>query len=104
MEKDFRLKLEKVFDVLGEILAFVTALAWALVIINHNFPFLPEVVVNIFDIAKEWMLLVLVGVVGLEATIKRNFFIRLLFYLIMAVLIIFHCFPETYTHIIGLVG
>ena len=104
MGKDFRLKLEKVLDVLGEILAFVTALAWALVIINANFNFLPEVVVNIFNIAKEWLLLVLVGVVGLEATIKRNFIIRLVFYAIMAVLIIFHCFPGTYEHLISMVG
>ena len=104
MGKDFRLKLEKVLDVLGEILAFVTALAWALVIINANFNFLPEVVVNIFNIAKEWLLLVLVGVVGLEATIKRNFIIRLIFYVIMAVLIIFHCFPGTYEQLINMVG
>lgn len=104
MGKEFRLKLEKVFDVLGEILAFVTALAWALVIINANFHFLPEVVVNIFNIAKEWLLLVLVGVVGLEATIKRNFVIRLIFYLLMAVLIIFHCFPGTYEQLIGMIG
>ena len=104
MGKDFRLKLEKVFDVLGEILAFVTALAWALVIINANFNFLPEIVVNIFNIAKEWLLLVLVGVVGLEATIKRNFIIRLIFYILMAILIIFHCFPGTYEQLIGMVG
>ena len=104
MGKEFREKLEKVFDVLGEILAFVTALAWALVIINANFHFLPEVVVNIFNIAKEWLLLVLVGVVGLEATIKRNFVIRLIFYLLMAVLIIFHCFPGTYEQLIGMIG
>ena len=47
MGKEFRLKLEKLFDFLGEVLAFVTALAWALVIINANFNFLPEIVKNI---------------------------------------------------------
>ncbi len=103
MGKETRESLEKVLDVLGEILAFVTAVVWALVIINQNFPFLPQVVVNVFNVAKAWLLLVLVGVVGLEATIKRNFVIRLIFYIVMAILIIFHCFPGTYDYLIGLV-
>ncbi len=104
MSKEFRDKLEKVFDVLGEIIAFVTALVWALVIIHANFNFLPDIVVDIFNVAKEWLLLVLVGVVGFEATIKRNFVIRLIFYIIMAVLVIFHCFPDTYNQLIGYIG
>ena len=104
MGKEFREKLEKVFDILGEIIAFVAAVVWALVIINQTWPFLPDIVVSIFNIAKAWLLLVLVGVVGLEATIKRNFFIRLLFYIILAVLVIFHCFPATYEYLIGLAG
>ena len=103
MSKETREKLEKVFDFLGEIIAFVTAVVWALVIVDQNFHFLPEVVVNIFNIAKAWLLLVLVGVVGFEATIKRNLIIRIIFYIIMAILIIFHCFPGTYEYLIGLV-
>lgn len=103
MSKETREKLEKVFDFLGEIIAFVTAVVWALVIIDQNFHFLPEVVVNIFNVVKSWLLLVLVGVVGFEATIKRNIVIRLIFYIIMAILIIFHCFPGTYDYLIGLI-
>ena len=103
MNKEFRMKLEKVFDVLGEILAFVTAVVWALVIIDQNFPFLPQKMVDIFNIAKSWLLLALVAIVGLEATMKGNIIIRILFYLVLAVLIIFHCFPGTYEYLVGLV-
>ena len=103
MSKETRESLEKVFDVLGEILAFVTAVVWALVIIDQNFPFLPAKMVNIFNVSKAWLLLALVGIVGLEATIKRNIIIRILFYLVLAVLIIFHCFPGTYDYLVGLV-
>ena len=104
MGKEFREKLEKVFDILGEVLAFVTAVVWALVIINQNFDFLPQKMVDIFNVAKSWLLLVLVGIVGLEATMKRNIIIRILFYLVLAVLIIFHCFPGTYDYLVGLAG
>lgn len=102
MSKEFREKLEKVFDILGEILAFVTAVVWALVIIDRTFPFLPAVVLNVFNFIKDWLLLILVGVVGFEATIKRNFIIRLIFYIVMAILIIFHCFPGAYDYLIDL--
>ena len=74
-----------------------------MVIIDQNFSFLPAVVVNVFNVVKAWLLLVLVGVVGFEATIKRNFIIRIIFYVILAILIIFHCFPGTYDYLICLV-
>ncbi len=103
MSKEFRMKLEKLFDVLGEILAFVTAVVWVLVIINQNFNFLPTQVADILTVSKSWLLLALVGVVGFEATVKRNIIIRLIFYVLLAVLIIFHCFPGTYDYLVGLI-
>ena len=103
MSKEFRMKLEKLFDVLGEILAFITAVVWVLVIINQNFNFLPTEIANILTVSKSWLLLALVGVVGFEATIKRNIIIRLIFYVLLAVLIIFHCFPGTYDYLVGLI-
>lgn len=103
MSKDFRMKLEKLFDVLGEILAFVTIVVWVLVIINQNFNFLPSTIADILSVSKSWLLLALVGVVGFEATIKRNILIRLVFYILLAILIIFHCFPGTYDYLVGLI-
>ena len=103
MSKEFRMKLEKLFDVLGEILAFITAVVWVLVIINQNFNFLPTEIANILTVSKSWLLLALVGVVGFEATIKRNIIIRLVFYILLALLIIFHCFPGTYEYLVNLV-
>ena len=101
--KEFREKLEKVFDVLGEILAIATLIVWILVIINQNFHFLPTQMADILTVAKAWMLIALVAIVGFEATIKRNILIRIIFYLLLAVLIIFHFFPGTYNYLIGLV-
>ena len=82
-------KLEKVFDVLGEIIAVVMVLVYALWIINLNYHFLPAEVVNILAIAKEYGLLALVAVVGLEAMSKRNFIFRVIFYALVALVVIF---------------
>ena len=97
-------KLEKVFDVLGEIIAVVMALVYALWIINLNYHFLPAEVVNILAIAKEYGLLALVAVVGLEAMSKRNFIFRVIFYALVALVVIFLFFPGTYANLIGMVN
>ena len=102
MGKEFRLKLEKLFDFLGELLAFIIAVVWVASLLNANFHFYDSVpvIVTIVEYVKEFALLALVIVVGLEATIKRNFIIRIVFYALAAILIIFHFFPGTYEWII----
>lgn len=97
-------KLEKFFDVLGEIIAIVMVLVYALWIINLNFNFLPVEVVNVLAIVKEYGLLVLVAVVGLEAMSKRNFILRVIFYALVALIVIFLFFPGTYASLIGMVN
>ena len=47
-------KLEKVFDILGEILAVVLVIVFALLILDANFHFLPDTVLNIFTVIKEY--------------------------------------------------
>ena len=102
MNKDFRLKLEKLFDFLGELLAFLIAVVWVASLLNANFHFYDDipVLVTIVEYVKEFALLALVIIVGLEATIKRGFVIRIIFYALAAILIIFHFFPGTYEWII----
>ena len=99
MGKDFRLKLEKVFDFLGEIIAFFTIVIWAVWCVDTNVSFLPSTVRSILDFAKNWGTLLLVAVEGFECTIKRNIIIRIVFYLLLAVVIIFQFFPDTWAAI-----
>ena len=99
MGKEFRLKLEKVFDFLGEIIAFFTIVIWAVWCVDTNVSFLPSTVRAILDFAKNWGTLLLVAVEGFECTIKRNIIIRIVFYLLLAVVIIFQFFPDTWAAI-----
>ena len=101
MSKDFRMKLEKVFDFLGEIIAFVAVVVFALVILNHTWGFLPEKVAGAFNIIQLYVGLLLIAVTGLECTIKRNILIRLVFYVLLAVCILGLFFPQTYTSLIN---
>ena len=103
MSKESRKSFEKVLDVLGEIIAFLAVALLALIIINAKFDFIPEKIAGILSVCKEWVGLVLIAVVGLEATIKRNILIRIIFYLLVAVVVVFMFFPSTFDYLTGLV-
>lgn len=95
--------LEKVFDIIGEILAVVMVVVFALLIINANFNFLPDAVLNVFEVIRTYGSLVLIAVVGLEAMAKRNFIFQIIFLALLALIVVFLFFPGTYENLIGLV-
>lgn len=95
--------LEKVFDIIGEILAVVLVVVFALLISDANFNFLPDTVLNIFTVIKEYGALVLIGVVGCEAMSKRNFIFQIIFLALVALIVIFLFFPGTYENLIHIV-
>lgn len=97
-------KSESLWDVLGEILAVVLVITYALLIIDSNFNFIPTgIITNILSIIRTYGSLALIGVVGLEAIAKRNFIIQIIFVLLMVLIVIFLFFPGTYQNLIGIV-
>lgn len=91
--------MEKFLDVVGEILAFLTIALYAVLIINATWTFIPQgTFFNILLAAKTYASLAVVVVVGLEAVVKRGFLIKLLFFALLAVVIIFQFFPGTWAN------
>lgn len=99
-------RLEKILDFLGEILALITTIVYAVLIINANWSFIPadHIVYTIFVVIKTYGLLALLTIVGLEAVVKRNFIIRIVFLLLIAVIIVFQFFPGTWDSISGVIN
>ena len=95
--------LEKVFDIIGEILAVVLVGVFALLIINANYSFLPDAVLNVFEVIRTYGSLILIAVVGLEAMSKRNFIFQIIFLALLALIVVFLCFRGTYENLIGLI-
>ena len=97
-------KMEKVWDSIGEILAVVMVLVYALLIINANFSFIPEgTFMNILEILRTYGSLLLVAVVGLEAISKRNIVFQIIFLALLALIVVFMFFPGTYENLIGII-
>ena len=97
-------KTEKIFDILGEILAVVLVLVYVVLILNANFDFIPQgTFLNILEILRTYGSIALVGVVGLEAMSKRNILFQIIFLACIALIVIFLFFPDTYGQFINFV-
>lgn len=98
-------KLSGFFDIVGEILAVVLVVVFALMIIDANFPFLTKVpwLYNVCAILMQYGFLALVAIVGLEAMSKRNTIFFIIFCALLALIVVFLFFPGTYENLIGLI-
>lgn len=92
---------KKVFDFLGKCIALVLVVVWVVLLINAQWTFITnETVLQILTVIKEFGALVLVGVVGLEAVSDKPFIVRIIFYALCAVIVLFLFFPATYENLI----
>lgn len=98
--------MQKLFDVLGKILAIVWLIAFVLWVTNANWGYLNsvEIAVKIINGIKEWGALLLVGIVGCEAVAKRSLVIKIVFLVLLAACVIFMFFPGVTDQIFSVVG
>ncbi|MBQ9781706.1 MAG: hypothetical protein IJW26_00815 [Clostridia bacterium] len=95
-------KQDTFWDVLGEIFAILLILVYVALILNANFNFIPQgIFMNILEILRTYGSLILVAIVGIEAVSKRGFIFKLIFVLLIALIVVFMFFPETYAYFIG---
>ena len=91
-------------DVLGGLCAFLTVAVYAVLLIHANWAFLPDTLFNILVVCKTWAPLVVVVVVGLEFTRGKNIIIKILFYALVAAVVVSMFFPDTWNQFVGLVN
>ncbi len=97
--------LQKVFDMLSKLCAFVLILTYVVFAINSNWTFINnETILNVIQYIMYYGPLVIASLVAIEFTIKRNIVLQILVYLLIAVMIIFQFFPGTWSSIITAVS
>ncbi len=93
---------QRFWDVLGEILAITLVVTWAIWIIDVAFPFINSpFLLAVINFLRTYGSIALIGIVGLEAMSKRNFILQTIFLALLAIVIIFSFFPETFNEIVG---
>ena len=84
-------KLEKVFDILGEILAVLLVIVYAVTLLN------------VLNGIRFYGSVILIGVVGLEAMCKRNIVFFLIFLVLLALVVVLMFFPEVFDSMVSTV-
>ncbi len=97
--------LEKVFDIIGEILAVLLVIVYAFAFTNAQWNYISSDILNkIVELARTYGSIVLMGIVGMEAMSKRSFVLRIIFYVLFAAIVIFSFFPDVQAYLVGMIG
>lgn len=96
----------QIFDVVGCIAAVVTVLTYLVLCINATWEFISAgtFVMNVLLVIKTWAPLVVVGLVGIEYVADKNIVWRILFYIMIALVVIFMFFPNTWDQVVGVIN
>ena len=96
---------KQIFDVIGCLAAIVTVLTYLVLCINATWPFIPEssFIMNVLMAIKTWAPLVVVAIVGIEYVADKNIVFRILLYIMIALIVIFMFFPNTWSQVVGII-
>ncbi len=94
--------LSKVFDVINKFLAFAVLLSYALFAINSNWTFITNgTILEILQYLMYYGPICICGLVLVEFALKRNIIIQIVVYALIALVVVFQFFPETFNSIIS---
>lgn len=93
--------LADVLGILAETIAFLTIVLFLVMLIQANWPFIPEGnILKVLNIAMYYAPLVLTLIVCLQVTSRQPLIVRLVFYIIIAAIIVFQFFPGTWDNMV----
>lgn len=100
---------KQILDVIGCIAAVITILTYVILCINATVvaagkTFIPEAsfIMNVLKVIQTYAPLIVVGIVGLEFVANKHLVFRILFYVLIALVVIFMFFPATWSQMVGL--
>lgn len=96
----------QILDVVGMLAAVITIIAYVVLCINAQWSFIPadSFVMNVLRVIQTYAPLVVVGIVGLEFVSTKGLITKLVFYIAIAIIVVFMFFPSTWSNLVGIVG
>lgn len=96
---------KQIFDVIGCIAAVITVLVYVVLCINSTWSFIPEgsFIMNTLQVIRTYAPLIVVAIVGLEFFADKHIAFRIIFYIAIAIVVIFMFFPGTWGQFVGLI-
>ena len=94
--------LEKVLDVVGEVLAFLVILRLAFSFINAAFGITDnEILLKVIAFTQTYAVIGVVAIVGLEFVIDKGLILTIIYLALVAVVVIFSFLPEVQSQIMN---
>lgn len=97
---------KQILSCIGNIAAAITIITYLLLCINSTWPFINETsfIYNVLAVIKTWAPLVVVGITGLEFVANKSLVVRIVFYVAIALVVVFMFFPATWSNFVGVIG
>lgn len=97
---------KQILDVIGMLAAAVTIIAYVVLCIDAQWSFIPtdSFVMNVLRVIQTYAPLVVVGIVGLEFVADKSLVVKLVFYIAIAIVVVFMFFPGTWENLVGIVA
>ena len=95
--------ISKILGVTNKICAFLVLASYALFATNAKWAFITnDTIMNIINVIMHYGPLVICSLLMVEFAAKRNFIVQLVIYALIAIVIIFQFFPDTFNKILGM--
>ena len=96
---------KQILSCIGNIAAAITIVTYLILCINSTWSFIDSssFIYNVLAVIKTWAPLVVVGITGLEFVSTKSLVIRLVFYIAIALVVVFMFFPATWSNFVGVV-
>lgn len=96
---------KQILSCIGCVAAAITILTYLVLCIHSTWPFIDEssFIFNVLMVVKTWAPLIVVGITGLEFVSDKNIVVRIIFYIAIALVVIFMFFPSTWSNFVGIV-
>ena len=96
---------KQILSCIGNIAAAITIVTYLILCINSTWTFINEAsfIYNVLAVIKTWAPLVVVGITGLEFVSNKSLVIRLVFYIAIALVVVFMFFPATWSNFVGVI-
>lgn len=97
---------KQVFDFISCFAAIITIIAYVILCINAQWPFLGDAptVYNILVVIEQYAPLVVVALVGIEFVADKNIVLRIICYVAIALVVVCMFFPSTWSNFVGLIS
>ena len=96
---------KQILDVIGMIAAVVTIITYVVLCIDAQWNFIDSgtFVYNVLQVIRTYAPLVVVGLVGLEFVADKGLVTKIVFYVAIAIVVVFMFFPGTWEKFVKLV-